>query len=68
MIYRTPFTVGSATEDACVPSGANSMEGDMKGEKSVLVVGLDPTLIDFSLPGYPPGMTATKVFAGTEVL
>ena len=38
----------------------------MKGEKSVLVVGLDPTLIDFSLPGYPPGMTATKVFAGMK--
>ena len=32
--------------------------------KSVLVIGLDPTLIDFSQPGYPPGMDATKVFAG----
>ena len=36
----------------------------MAAEKSVLVVGLDPTLIDFSQPGYPPGMNATKVFAG----
>jgi hypothetical protein len=34
--------------------------------KSVLVVGLDPTLIDFSKPGYPPGMTAAKVFAGMK--
>ena len=32
--------------------------------KSVLLIGLDPTLIDFSKPGYPPGMDATKVFAG----
>jgi hypothetical protein len=38
----------------------------MKVEKSVLVVGLDPELIDFSQPGYPPGMSATKVFAGIK--
>lgn len=38
----------------------------MTDEKSVLVVGLDPTLIDFSDPGYPPGMNATKVFAGIK--
>ena len=38
----------------------------MTDEKSVLVVGLDPTLIDFSKPGYPPGMDATKVFAGIK--
>ena len=36
----------------------------MTDAKSVLVVGLDPTLIDFSDPGYPPGMSAEKVFAG----
>jgi hypothetical protein len=33
---------------------------------SVLVIGLDPDLIDFSKPGYPPGMNATKVFAGLK--
>jgi hypothetical protein len=38
----------------------------MSDKKSVLVVGLDPTLIDFSKPGYPPGMTAEKVFAGIK--
>jgi DNA-binding LacI/PurR family transcriptional regulator len=38
----------------------------MAAGKSVLVVGLDPTLIDFSKPGYPPGMNATKVFAGMK--
>jgi hypothetical protein len=38
----------------------------MTDDKSVLVVGLDPTLIDFSDPGYPPGMNATKVFAGMK--
>ncbi|HVQ56078.1 MAG TPA: hypothetical protein VMS29_04935 [Pyrinomonadaceae bacterium] len=38
----------------------------MADAKSVLVVGLDPTLIDFSQPGYPPGMDATKVFAGIK--
>ena len=27
----------------------------MTAEKSVLVIGLDPTLIDFSQPGYAPG-------------
>ena len=36
----------------------------MTGEKRVLVIGLDPTLIDFSQPGYAPGMDATKVLAG----
>ena len=38
----------------------------MTDKKSVLVVGLDPTLIDFSQPGYPPGMDATKVLAGLK--
>ena len=36
------------------------------GEKSVLVIGLDPALIDFAQPGYPPGMDATKVLAGLK--
>jgi hypothetical protein len=35
-------------------------------EKSVLVIGLDPSLIDFSQPGYAPGMNATKVLAGLK--
>jgi hypothetical protein len=38
----------------------------MAAERNILVVGLDPTLIDFSQPGYPPGMSATKVFAGIK--
>ena len=38
----------------------------MADAKSVLVVGLDPALIDFSDPGYPPGMNAEKVFAGLK--
>ena len=36
------------------------------GQKSVLLIGLDPTLIDFTQPGYPPGMTAAKVFSGLK--
>jgi hypothetical protein len=36
----------------------------MTDDKSVLVVGLDPELIDFSKPGYAPGMNAAKVHAG----
>ena len=38
----------------------------MAGDKSVLVIGLDPTLIDFSQPGYMPGMSAAKVLAGLK--
>jgi len=38
----------------------------MRDEKSVLVIGLDPTLIDFSQLGYAPGMDATKVLAGLK--
>src|SRR5438309_11953582 len=38
----------------------------MSDKRSVLVVGLDPRLIDFTQPGYPPGMTAEKVFAGIK--
>jgi hypothetical protein len=38
----------------------------MTGEKRILVIGLDPTLIDFSQPGYAPGMNATKVLAGLK--
>ena len=40
----------------------------MTDEKNVLVVGLDPTLIDFSQPGYAPGMNAMKVLAGLKFL
>jgi DNA-binding LacI/PurR family transcriptional regulator len=42
------------------------MEAAMTDKKSVLVIGLDPTLIDFSQPGYAPGMDATKVRAGLK--
>lgn len=38
----------------------------MSDKKSVLVVGLDPALIDFSKPGYAPGMNAAKVLAGIK--
>ena len=38
----------------------------MSGRKRVMVIGLDPRLIDFSQPGYAPGMTADKVFAGLK--
>jgi DNA-binding LacI/PurR family transcriptional regulator len=38
----------------------------MTDKKSVLVIGLDPALIDFSQPGYPAGMDATKVLAGLK--
>lgn len=38
----------------------------MTDRKGVLVIGLDPTLIDFSQPGYAPGMNATKVLAGVR--
>jgi len=36
------------------------------GGKSVLIIGLDPALIDFSEPGYAafPGLNAAKVMAG----
>ena len=42
------------------------MEVAVANEKSVLAVGLNPDLIDFSKPGYPPGMTAAKVHAGLK--
>ena len=38
----------------------------MTEKKNVLVIGLDPARIDFSQPGYPPGMDATKVLAGLK--
>ncbi len=38
----------------------------MNDTKRVLVIGLDPSLIDFTKPGYPPGMDATKVLAGLK--
>jgi hypothetical protein len=38
----------------------------MTNMKSVLVVGLDPALIDFSKPGYPPGMNTAKVLSGIK--
>jgi hypothetical protein len=43
------------------------MEAAMTDEKSVLIIGLEPTLIDFSKPGYAPGMDAAKVLAGLKL-
>jgi len=51
---------------ARIRSGTNYMEAAMTDKKSVLVIGLDPTLIDFSQPGYAVGMDATKVLAGLQ--
>ncbi len=44
----------------------STVEAVMTDKKSVLVIGLDPTLIDFSQPGYAPGMDASKVLAGLK--
>lgn len=40
----------------------------MSGRERVLVIGLEPTLIDFSAPEYSafPGMDAAKVLAGLK--
>ena len=39
----------------------------MRDEKSVLLIGVEPTLVDYSHPEHPyPGMDATKVFAGLK--
>jgi DNA-binding LacI/PurR family transcriptional regulator len=38
----------------------------MTDRKTILIVGLDPELIDFSQPGYAPGMNASKVLAGLK--
>ena len=38
----------------------------MTDNKNVIVIGLDPALIDFSKHGYAPGMDATKVLAGLK--
>jgi len=40
----------------------------MTNKKSVLIIGLQPTLIDFSNPDYAafPGMDAVKVLAGVQ--
>jgi hypothetical protein len=42
------------------------MEASMNDGKTVLAIGLDPALIDFSQPGYAPGMNAEKVFTGLK--
>jgi hypothetical protein len=34
--------------------------------KQILIIGMDPHTIDFSLPGFLPGMTADKVEKGIE--
>lgn len=39
----------------------------MTEQKSVLLIGLDPTLIDYSHPDHPiPGLDATKVLAALK--
>src|SRR6185503_91054 len=49
------------TETQCTTQNSNATTG-----KSVLLVGLDPTLIDFADPAFAafPGLNAAKVMAG----
>ena len=35
--------------------------------RRVLLVGLDPAMVDFSDPALPPGMTAEKIHAGIKI-
>ena len=35
--------------------------------KRVLLVGFDPTTVDFSDPALPPGMTAERIHAGVQI-
>jgi hypothetical protein len=46
----------------------SNLEVAMTAKKSVLIIGLEPTLIDFSHPDYAayPGMNAAKVLAGLK--
>ena len=47
--------------------GSNYMEVTVTDEKSILVIGLEPTLIDFSGPDFAAtGMDAKKVLAGLK--
>ncbi|MEO6963331.1 MAG: hypothetical protein ABIY90_15275 [Puia sp.] len=34
--------------------------------KKILILGMNPRTIDFSLPGFIPGLTAEKVEAGLK--
>jgi hypothetical protein len=45
-----------------------SQSSDNNANKSALLIGLDPNLIDFSSPDFEafPGMTAAKVMAGLD--
>jgi hypothetical protein len=38
----------------------------MTQNKNILIIGMDPHTIDFSHPGFMPGLTAEKVLAQTE--
>jgi len=53
---------------ACFPSSTDYLENYVTDKKNVLVIGLQPTLIDFSHPDYAayPGMDAAKVLAGLK--
>jgi hypothetical protein len=66
--WHSPISLGMHNRrHACVSSGNNYMEVAVTAEKSVLVIGLEPTLIDFSHPDYAnTGMDATKVLAGLK--
>ncbi|HLP14463.1 MAG TPA: hypothetical protein VK177_21210 [Flavobacteriales bacterium] len=38
----------------------------MSQNKNILIIGMDPYTVDFSQPGFMPGLTAEKVMAQTE--
>ena len=61
-MFVTPF----ALQSTCQFLVRLTVEAAVTDQKSVLVVGLDPALIDFSQPGYPPGMSIAKVLAGMK--
>lgn len=57
---------GSGSFISRAKSFVDSLEQSMANEKQILVIGLDPALIDFSQPRYAPGMNTAKVLAGLK--
>jgi hypothetical protein len=62
-----PYILGDAASKACLHSGRHSRQGGNGNRPETCPrdrAGPDP--INFPLPGYPPGMDATKVLTGLK--
>jgi hypothetical protein len=55
------------TKNGATPKSQTGRKIEKKKMKQILIIGMNPHTIDFSSPGFAPGLTAEKVEIGIKI-